>query len=64
MNAPVVTPQSRGRVHAPVPDRDNPGTCLTCHRPLKPRNDMHQLPDVDPAAAELDARRLGERSDR
>jgi hypothetical protein len=64
MNAPLVTPSSRGRPHAPVPDRETPGTCATCHRPLKPPNDMHQLPPVDPAAAELDARRLGERRDR
>jgi hypothetical protein len=52
----------RGRPHIPHEDPEAPGTCSTCHRPTGLPNDMHvdQLPDVDPAIAEAEARRYGE----
>jgi hypothetical protein len=52
----------RGKAHVPVEDPDAP-RCCTCRRPLGTPNDMHvdHLPDVDPAIAREEARRLGER---
>jgi hypothetical protein len=62
VTAPRVTPQNRGSVHRPEPDRDAPGTCRVCHRPLRAKNDKHQPPQVDPAVQAEQARRLGERN--
>lgn len=55
----------RGPEHIPQEDPDAPGTCIRCHRPLAAPNDRHtdQLPTVDPAITEAEARRYGERED-
>lgn len=53
----------RGNPHVPHEDRDAPGCCIHCHRPMGAPNDMHvtQLPATDPAVRTTEARRLGER---
>lgn len=50
---------ARAKTHLWLEDPDVPGTCVHCA--LLRANDVHQLPATDPAAADLEARRMGER---